>query len=104
MPPLPRLLAYGIMRHDPALVGRHRIADTAELDSRFAQLAEDRWHVPYISLVRMFCPGKPRDSFACQTYTDPQHSIPLLIDGDHLSNEGSVLAGQRIAQQAAGGD
>ncbi len=96
--PLPRLLAYGFMRHDPALAERHRIAGTRELDSRFARLAEGRWHVPYISPVRMFCPDAPGGA-ACQTHVDSGQAIPLLIDGDHLSNEGSVLAGQRIARQ-----
>ncbi len=95
--PLPRLLAYGLMRHDPALAERHRIADTAVLDRRFAKLAEQRWHVPYISLVSLFCPATPH-GMECRTYADPQGSIPLLIDGDHFSNEGSLLAGQRIAR------
>ena len=92
--PLPRLLAYGIMRHDPGFANRHRIAATAEADRTLATLAKTRWHVPYISLVRMFCPGG-----VCQTYVSPQGSIPLLLDEDHFSNEGSVLAGGRIAAE-----
>ncbi len=90
--PLPRLLAYGIMRHDPGLAGRHRVPATVALDDRLAGLARDRWHVPYISLVRMFCSER-----GCQTYANAQRGIPLLVDGDHFSNEGSILAGERIA-------
>ena len=92
--PLPRLLAYGILRHDPGFADRHRTLETAALDQRLATLARTRWHVPYISLVQMFCPAGH-----CQTYVDPGHTVPLLIDEDHLSNEGSVLAGERIAAE-----
>ena len=90
--PLPRLLAYGILRHDPGFANSHRTLETEALDQQLATLARTRWHVSYISLVQMFCPAS-----RCQTYVDPGHTIPLLIDEDHFSNEGSVLAGQRIA-------
>ncbi len=91
--PLPRLLAYGIMRHDAGFANRHRLEPTAVLDKQFAALARDRWHVPYISLVDMFC-----SDGGCRNYVNGQGGAPLLVDGDHLSNEGSMLAGQRIAE------
>ncbi len=90
--PLPRLLAYSIMRRDPGLPDRRRTAATAELDTALAAHAREQWHVPYISLVHMFC-----DETGCQDYVDARHSIPLLVDEDHFTNEGSVLAGERIA-------
>lgn len=92
--PLPRLLAYGIMRHDPGLANRHRILETGKVDKMLAQLARTRWHVPYISLIRMFC-----SSGSCATYANAEKRIPLLLDDNHLSNEGSILSGQRIATE-----
>ncbi len=89
---LPRLLAYGLMRHQENLANQHREPDTAVLDQTLAGLAQTRWHVPYISLVHMFCPAGH-----CATYVDGQGTAPLLLDGDHFTNEGSLLAAQRIA-------
>ncbi len=90
--PLPRLLAYGLLRRDPGLANGRRLAATAEVDAGLSRLARDRWHIPYISLVALFCPGG-----LCQTYADPARGIPLLLDDDHFTNEGSDLAGERIA-------
>ncbi len=91
---LPRLLAYGLLRHQADLADRHREPDTAPLDTTLAGLAQTRWHVPYISLVRMFCPAGH-----CAAYVDGQGTAPLLLDGDHFTNEGSLLAARRIAAE-----
>ncbi len=91
---LPRLLAYGLLRHQADLVDRHREPATAQLDAAMAGLAETRWHVPYISLVRMFCTAGH-----CDTYVDGPGTAPLLLDGDHFTNEGSLLAARRIAAE-----
>ncbi len=90
--PLPRLLAYGMLRHQPDFANGHLAPGTADLDSKLAQLAATRWHVPYLSLVKMFCPNG-----VCQVYTNAARTVPLLVDEDHFTNEGSDLAGQRIA-------
>ena len=72
--PLPRLLAYGIMRHDPDFANRHREPGTNELDEKLARLAATRWHIPYISLIRMFCSPQsarpmsmPAEPFPCSS-------------------------------------
>lgn len=89
---LPRLLAYGIQRNDPGLADRHRKKKVADLDAKLAGLARDQWKVPYISLISLVCP-----SGQCSAYADANHTVPVLIDQDHLSNMGSLMLGRRIA-------
>ena len=90
--PLPRLLALGLLRHDAGLADRHRIAGTAALDTEMQRLARTQWHVPYVSLWQMFC---NRDG--CIHYADAAQRTPLLVDDNHFTNEGSLLAAQRMA-------
>jgi peptidoglycan/LPS O-acetylase OafA/YrhL len=92
--PLPRLLAFSIMRHDPGLAYRHREPQSWPTDQLYAEYARTRWHIPYISLVQMFCTPD-----ACQTYVDGSGSAPLLLDEDHFSNEASVMVGQRMVDE-----
>jgi len=92
--PLPRLLAFSIMRHDPGLAYRHREPQSWPTDQLYAEYARTRWHIPYISLVQMFCTPD-----ACQTYVDGSGSAPLLLDEDHFSNEASLMVGQRMVNE-----
>jgi peptidoglycan/LPS O-acetylase OafA/YrhL len=88
--PLPRLLAFGILRHDPGFAYRHRSLNSAKIDALFQRDAETRWHVPYISLVGMFCSPS-----TCATYVAGKRSAPLMSDEDHFTNEASLLVGRR---------
>ncbi len=89
--PLPRLLAFGIIRHEPGFAYRHRSLESAQVDALFEREAETRWHVPYVSLVRMFC-----SPASCATYVAGQESAPLMSDEDHFTNEASLLVGRRV--------
>jgi len=84
--PLPRLLAYSIAWNEPRLASRHLVADSASLDATMKNLAENTWHVQYISLYHAIC-----GTSACVEYADPDHSIPLMSDTDHLSERGASV-------------
>jgi peptidoglycan/LPS O-acetylase OafA/YrhL len=88
--PLPRLLALSISHNDPLLPQRHRLQAIEPLDREMAALARDTWHVPYVSLLDLFCSGN-----SCTEYAAPD--VPLQSDYGHLNIAGSVLAAQRIA-------
>lgn len=92
--PLPRLLGYSIAWHEPGFVTQHRTADSGLLDSRLDDLAGNVWHVPYISLYQTIC---NKDS--CTEYADAAHKVPLMADGDHLSEAGAVLVARRLIDQ-----
>jgi len=91
--PLPRLLAYSIAWNKPKLAQQHLAPYSAALDSQMRNLAENTWHVDYVSLFQATC---ERDS--CLEYADDKNEIPLLKDGDHLSEEGSRFLVQRLAE------
>lgn len=54
-------------------------------------LARNKWHVPYVSLYQAVCDGD-----SCIEYADGEHRVPLLRDGDHLTEEGSGLVARRL--------
>ena len=54
-------------------------------------LAENKWHVSYISLYQATC-----QSDRCLEYADEDNAIPLLKDGDHLTADGSRLLVSRL--------
>jgi peptidoglycan/LPS O-acetylase OafA/YrhL len=84
--PLPRLLAYSIAWNEPSLASQHLVAGSASLDALMHNLADNTWHVPYISLYHAIC-----DASACVEYADADHSIPLMSDTDHLSELGASV-------------
>jgi len=55
-------------------------------------LAEDTWHVEYVSLFRATC-----ENDSCLEYADDKNEIPLLKDGDHLSEEGAKFLVRRLS-------
>jgi hypothetical protein len=57
------------------------------MDKLLQQMAESRWHVPYVSLYQALCQGG-----TCAEYADAAHSIPMLTDTDHFTEPGSVFA------------
>ena len=91
--PLPRLLAYSIAWNKPKLAHQHLAPYSAVLDSEMRNLAENTWHVDYVSLFQATC---GRDS--CLEYADDKNEIPLLKDEDHLSEEGSKFLVQRLSE------
>jgi peptidoglycan/LPS O-acetylase OafA/YrhL len=89
--PLPRLLAYSIAWNRPNLAQQHRLPYSPVVDEQMRNLAESRWHVPYVSLYQATC-----ESDRCLEYADEKNGIPLLKDGDHLSEDGSRLLVRRL--------
>jgi hypothetical protein len=89
--PLPRLLAYSIAWNKPDLAKSHRLTTFAGLDAEMQSLARNKWHVPYVSLYQAICDGD-----SCIEYADGEHRVPLLRDGDHLTEEGSGLVVRRL--------
>jgi peptidoglycan/LPS O-acetylase OafA/YrhL len=92
--PLPRLMAYSIAWNRPDLLIQHRTAENAAMDAHLESLAENNWHVPYISLYKAIC-----NNGVCIEYADAEHKIPLMLDTDHLSEAGSLLIVQRLIEQ-----
>ncbi len=87
--PLPRLLALAISHNDATLVSRHLVRTPENLDRQMASLAKDSWHVPYVSLIDLFC-----HDGTCAQYAAVD--VPLQSDYGHLTKAGSVLAAKRI--------
>jgi peptidoglycan/LPS O-acetylase OafA/YrhL len=90
--PLPRLLAYSIAWNRPDLAQQHRLAYPPVRDAQMRSLAANRWHVSYVSLYQATC-----ESGRCLEYADEKDGIPLLNDGDHLSEDGSRMLVRRLA-------
>ena len=90
--PLPRLLAYSIAWNRPDLAQQHRLAYPPVRDAQMRNLAANIWHVSYVSLYQATC-----ESGRCLEYADEKDGIPLLTDGDHLSEDGSRLLVRRLA-------
>ncbi len=86
---LPRLLALGELRNDPALADRHRMTEILALDARMQRMAAERG-IRYVSLNALICTEK-----ACITRTPA--GVPLQFDGGHLTGEGSALVGRLAA-------
>jgi peptidoglycan/LPS O-acetylase OafA/YrhL len=80
---LPRMLAIAIRNGDPDQVAQHRAVEPQRLDKTMANLAETRWHIPYISIYQNLCTP------ACPLYAAP--GVPILFDSNHFTTEGSVF-------------
>jgi len=53
---LPRLLAKSITSGDNHYVAKHLLSQE-EIDEQMSRMAHDKWHVPYISPLKILCPG-----------------------------------------------
>ncbi len=84
--PLPRLLAYSVIKNNPKYPSLHRISSIPEMDHKMQTLAQNTWHVNYISLYQTMCP-----SDNCLEYADPNQKVPLMFDSNHFSHPGSIL-------------
>jgi peptidoglycan/LPS O-acetylase OafA/YrhL len=91
--PLPRLLAYSIAWNKPNLAQQHRLPYSQVVDAQMQNLAENRWHVLYVSLYGATC-----QSDRCLEYADEENGIPLMKDGDHLSEDGSRFLVRRLSR------
>ena len=89
--PLPRLLAYSITWNKPNLAQQHRLAYASVVDAQMRNLAENSWHVFYASPYQATC-----ESDHCLEYADEKNGVPLMKDGDHLSQDGSRLLVRRL--------
>jgi len=92
--PLPRLLAYSIAWDEPGLASRHLVNDLAPLDAEMQKMADQDWHVPYISLYREICSGN-----GCAEYADPAHTVPLMGDTNHLTSLGATFVVRGLVQK-----
>jgi peptidoglycan/LPS O-acetylase OafA/YrhL len=90
---LPWLLAASMLKDDPSVVDRARLAKQGQTDRLFAeQLRRDG--VGYVSLYAVLCPAG-----RCQV-TD-EEGLPLAFDYGHLTTSGSTLVAQRIKRSGA---
>ena len=94
--PLPRLLGYSIAWHESSYAGQHRSSQPALLDLTMRSLARSTWHVPYLSLFDAIC-----HAGECAEYADPARTIPMLADGDHFTEPGSIYVVQRLIDEGA---
>ena len=92
--PLPRLLAYSIAWHKPSLASQHLVANLESLDSEMQSLADNVWHVPYVSLYREICGAE-----GCAEYADAAHTIPMTGDTNHLTGIGASLVVRRLVEK-----
>jgi peptidoglycan/LPS O-acetylase OafA/YrhL len=92
--PLPELEAYAVAWHRPDLASHHLLGEPRELDAQMQALAENEWHVPYVSLYRAICPNG-----SCAEYADAAHTIPLMFDTNHLSTAGSVTVVDQLRDE-----
>jgi len=89
---LPRLLAFSIRGHDPAIPDEHRI-DLRKLDESMAAMARARG-IQYVSFYQSLCTAK-----SC-TELDA-NGAPILYDYGHLTKEGSLLVAERLRDNEA---
>jgi hypothetical protein len=94
--PLPRLLAYSIAWHEPDYAAQHLQSEPSKIDKLLQQMAESRWHVPYVSLYQAICHHN-----VCTEYADSGRTIPMMNDDHHISEPGSIYA-MKIAVMQAG--
>jgi peptidoglycan/LPS O-acetylase OafA/YrhL len=94
--PLPRLLAYAITWNKPDLASQHRLASSPAIDAKMQSMADNTWHVPYVSPYQAIC-----NSEGCVEYVDATREIPIVHDGDHLTEEGSAFVARRLILHSA---
>ena len=86
--PLPRLLATAMRDRRPERVASYWDEEPREVDRTMAVQAREVWRVPYLSVFAELCAPE------CPVLAAP--GVPMLIDTNHLSAEGSLLLAQKI--------
>jgi peptidoglycan/LPS O-acetylase OafA/YrhL len=92
--PLPRLLAYSIAWNKPNFASQHRVNGNAAIDAKMQSMAENVWHVRYISLYQEVCTAD-----GCAEYADAAHKIPMMDDDNHLNQFGANLVVRRLVAE-----
>ena len=85
---LPRLLAEGIMRGNPAIASTKRAAGIRERDAAMAKLVAAHGGT-YVSVYDAVC-----RSSRCDEFVDGD--VPMQFDAGHLTAKGSIEVGQRL--------
>jgi peptidoglycan/LPS O-acetylase OafA/YrhL len=86
---LPRLLATSIQNGDPGYAQRQFLHATLAIDATMSRMARETWHVSYISLLDVLCPGGPCVEYAAS-------GVPLQFDMAHLTLQGSDFVGREL--------
>ncbi len=92
--PLPRLLAYSIAWDKPDFPSKHRLPANGALDAEMQRMANDVWHVPYVSLYQQICGVN-----GCAEYADASHKIPMMDDDNHLNQFGANQVIRRLVAE-----
>lgn len=92
--PLPRLLAYSIAWNKPNFASEHRLNTNAAIDAKMQSMAENVWHVPYVSLYQEIC-----GIDGCAEYADAAHRIPIMDDDNHLNQFGANFVVRRLVAE-----
>lgn len=90
---LPWLLTASMLKHDPSVVDRFRVAKQKRVDQRFADRLREQ-EIGYVSLYAALCPDG-----RCQV-TD-RDGLPLAFDYGHLTASGSTFVAQQIKRSGA---
>jgi SGNH domain (fused to AT3 domains) len=85
---LPRLLAEGIMRGDPAIASTRRTAGIRERDQATAKLVAAHG-ATYVSVYDAACRGGRCVEFA-------EGDVPMQFDAGHLTAQGSIEVARRL--------
>jgi peptidoglycan/LPS O-acetylase OafA/YrhL len=86
---LPRLLADEILRDDPAAARAMRRPGVRERDRAMSRLAADHG-ASYVSLYDAICPDGRCDEYVAA-------NVPMQFDEGHLTSQGSIELGRRLA-------
>jgi peptidoglycan/LPS O-acetylase OafA/YrhL len=89
--PEPRLLGLVMRYGNLADIERYRSAEAREIDRSIAHLAQNEWHVRYVSMFDDLCTPE------CAVFAAPH--VPLLFDRDHLTLEGSIMLATAIRER-----
>jgi peptidoglycan/LPS O-acetylase OafA/YrhL len=92
--PLPRLLAYSLAWNKPDFASKHRLPANAALDAQMQRMANDVWHVRYISLYQEICGVN-----GCAEYADASRKIPMMDDDNHLNQFGANQVIRRLVAE-----
>jgi hypothetical protein len=90
---LPWLLTTSMLKDDPSLVNRFRLARQRDMDRLFAG-GLSRAGIDYVSLYHAICPNEQ-----CQVRDGD--GLPLAFDYGHLTARGSAFVAQQIRLSGA---
>jgi peptidoglycan/LPS O-acetylase OafA/YrhL len=90
---LPRQLAKTILKGKVDYAALHLNPWQRILDEKMGHIAEDKWHVRYVSPLNILCPRAD-----CIEYAAP--NVPLEFDSNHLTLRGSEFLARAIYVQS----